>query len=285
MNKILSLLSIAALLFVACENTELPNEENNPTPEQPAAVIILTSDAVLNFDHTKSAALISYTIQNADADLVVEAAADVEWLYNFTNKSMGSIVFTIDSNPKGEAREGNITVTYGESFFVVKVMQAGNTTPSELEIVAPMATGHYYGTAVKGYYNYYIALTDKGMSSYEPSEEVLYFNVADAYYYTIDVYTNKEPIDNKFMLPAGTYRVSSGGEMNCVNTDTSWLQKNDSNGNTALQAKFESGNLVVEDGKMTLTVQMAMNDQIETHTVTYEGEYSLVDMTDIYFQN
>ena len=284
MNKILSLLSLVTLLLVACENTDPSNEGNNPTPEQPTSVITLTSDAVLNFDHKKNAALISYTIENVNTELEVVATADVDWLYNFTNKSMGSIVFAIDSNPKMEAREGNITVTYGESFFTVKVMQAGSPTPSEVEVIAPMATGHYYGTATQGYYNYYIALTDKGMSSYEPEKGVSYFSVPDAYYYMIDVYTNVKPADDKFMLPAGTYRVQSGGAMHSVNSDTSWYQKNDDKGFTAVQAKFEDGNLVVEDGKMTLTVQFANNEQLETHTVTYEGDYSLVDMTSIYPQ-
>jgi hypothetical protein len=62
------------------------------------------------------------------------------------------------------------------------------------------------------------------------------------------------------------------------------LQKNDESGFATSQSKFENGNLVVEDGKMTLIVDLFANDQLETHTVTYEGEYSLVDMTTIYPQ-
>jgi hypothetical protein len=72
--------------------------------------------------------------------------------------------------------------------------------------------------------------------------------------------------------------------MHSINKDTSWLQKNDENGFTSSQSKFEDGNLVVEDGKMTLVVDLFANDQLETHTVTYEGDYSLIDMTTVYTQ-
>lgn len=279
MNKLLSLLALTALMFVACENTDSPNGGGDKT-----ATITLTSDAELQLDYKKTSVMITYTIENMTSELTVEATADVEWIYNFTYKDMGSILFIVDDNKKMEAREGNVTVTYGESSFTVNVKQAGSPTPSEVEVVAPMATGHYYGTATQGYYNYYIALTDKGMSSYEPSKETIYFNVPDAYYYNIDIYTNVKPADDKFMLPDGTYRVASGGVMHSINKDTSWLQKNDENGFTSSQSKFEDGNLVVEDGKMTLVVDLFANDQLETHTVTYEGDYSLIDMTTIYPQ-
>lgn len=279
MNKLLSLLALTALLFVACENTDSPNGGGDKT-----ATITLTSDAELQLDHTKTSVMITYTIENMTSELTVEATADVEWIYNFTYKDMGSILFIVDDNKKMEAREGNITVTYGESSFTVNVKQAGSPTPSEVEVVAPMATGHYYGTATQGYYNYYIALTDKGMSSYEPEKGVSYFSVPDAYYYIIDIFTNVKPADDKFMLPDGTYRVASGGVMHSINKDTSWYQKNDDKGFASSQSKFENGNLVVEDGKMTLVVDFFANDQLETHTVTYEGDYSLIDMTTIYPQ-
>ena len=279
MNKLLSLLALTALLFVACENTDSPNGGGDKT-----ATITLTSDAELQLDYTKTSVMITYTIENMTSELTVEATADVEWIYNFTYKDMGSILFIVDDNKKMEAREGNVTVTYGESSFTVNVKQAGSPTPSEVEVVAPMATGHYYGTATQGYYNYYIALTDKGMSSYEPAKGVSYFSVPDAYYYIIDIFTNVKPADDKFMLPDGTYRVASGGVMHSINKDTSWYQKNDDKGFASSQSKFENGNLVVEDGKMTLVVDFFANDQLETHTVTYEGDYSLIDMTTIYPQ-
>lgn len=281
MNKLLSLLALTALLFVACEK---PNSPNGPNNNQTTPTITLTSDAELQLDYKKTSVMITYTIENMTSELTVEATADVEWIYNFTYKDMGSILFIVDDNKKMEAREGNVTVTYGESSFTVNVKQAGSPTPSEVEVVAPMATGHYYGTTTPGYYNYYIALTDKGMSSYEPSKETNYFNVPDAYYYNIDIFTNVKPADDKFMLPDGTYRVASGGVMHSINKDTSWLQKNDENGFTSSQSKFEDGNLVVEDGKMTLVVDLFANDQLETHTVTYEGDYSLIDMTTVYTQ-
>ena len=277
MNKLLSLLALTALLFVACENTDSPNGGGDKT-----ATITLTSDAELQLDYTKTSVMITYTIENMTSELTVEATADVEWIYNFTYKDMGSILFIVDDNKKMEAREGNVTVTYGESSFTVNVKHACNPTPSEVDVVAPMATGHYYGTATQGYYNYYIALTDKGMSSYEPAKGVSYFSVPDAYYYIIDIFTNVKPADDKFMLPDGTYRVASGGVMHSINKDPSWYQKNDDKGFASSQSKFENGNLVVEDGKMTLVVDFFANDQLETHTVTYEGDYSLIDMTTIY---
>lgn len=278
MNKLLSFFIIAAMLFTACENdtTGSGGGGEDTTPK-----LNLTSKSDVEVSGQKTTGMITYTIENPSDELTVEAVSSVDWLYNFDHNKVGSIIYMVAENGTDQPRNGTITVTYGPASFTVNVTQLGNDNPSQITLEAPMLVGQYFGTYTQGYYNYWLAFSDKGLSSYEPALGVTYDHVPNAYYYIADVYTNKAPEDENLRLPDGTYKLGRG-EMHCISADLSWLQFNDESGFPLKQFEYESAVLVVEDGKLTFTVEVLRNSQLETHTVTYSGDYSLIDMTTVY---
>ena len=263
-----------------------PGGENGGNEDDGTPKIKITSKVNTTIGPGSVVGRISYELINPVEGLTVEAKSNVEWLGEFDYKDMGKIGYRAEKNPSENPREGVITVTYGESSVDVNVTQEGNPLPTDKFIEAPMLTGHYYGN-IQGLYNFYLAFTDKGMSAYEPiAHPFYYFDVPNAWYYTVDLYldrpaeyTEGEPI----IVPNGKYGfdASSQGWPNMFGHEFSWLQQNDEYGNCPPQTLFNTGELVVEDGKVTLKVTMTVEGIEETHTVTYEGDYELVDMTGI----
>ncbi|MBR2367092.1 MAG: BACON domain-containing protein [Alistipes sp.] len=276
MKQLLSLCALIALsLFTACEQGEGKN----------ATKIEITTPTAMSFSSGNGAGIVKYNIINPTKDGKIEATADVAWISDFDYKDEGVIRFDISANPLGEVRTGVITISYGAIATTVSVAQEASENPSDKKIAAEMVVGQYYGTATPGYINYYIAFSDKGMSSYEPALGVNYWNVPNAYYYILDLMCDMEhtPANDKFNVPDGVYSLASGGLYNSINSDTSWLQYNDEAGwaTSQNQIAFATATLTVEGTKLTLVADMFIGERLETHTVTYEGDYELVDMTSI----
>ena len=276
MKQLLSLCALIALsLFTACEQGEDKN----------ATKIEITTPTTMSFSSGNGAGIVKYNIINPTKDGKIEATADVAWISDFDYKDEGVIRFDISANPLGEVRTGVITISYGAIATTVSVAQEASENPSDKKIAAEMVVGQYYGTATPGYINYYIAFSDKGMSSYEPALGVNYWNVPNAYYYIMDLMCDMEhtPANDKFNVPDGVYTLASGGLYNSINADTSWLQYNDEAGwaTSQNQIAFATATLTVEGTKLTLVADMFIGERLETHTVTYEGDYELVDMTSI----
>ena len=70
--------------------------------------------------------------------------------------------------------------------------------------------------------------------------------------------------------------------MNSINKDTSWLRFTDASGWPSSDIDYDNAVLIVEGNKLTFEAELYINDAFETHVITYEGEYSLIDMTSIY---
>lgn len=276
MKQLLSLCALIALsLFTACEQGEDKN----------ATKIEITTPTTMSFSSGNGAGIVKYNIINPTKDGKIEATADVAWISDFDYKDEGVIRFDISANPLGEVRTGVITISYGAIATTVSVAQEASENPSDKKIAAEMVVGQYYGTATPGYINYYVAFSDKGMSSYEPALGVNYWNVPNAYYYIMDLMCDMEhtPANDKFNVPDGVYTLASGGLYNSINADTSWLQYNDEAGwaTSQNQIAFATATLTVEGTKLTLVADMFIGERLETHTVTYEGDYELIDMTSI----
>ena len=270
MKKILSFFAIAAMLFTACEK---PVDENtSESTEQ----IKLISENVVKVGSGSAMGLIQYEILEMIEGAEVKAEADVNWISNFDLRNQGKIQFTVEKNPDGEPREGNIIITYDKSTLNVKIIQALSETPTNKEIKSPLLQGKYYGSysGSNGLHNYYFALTDLGMDASNM------FDTPNDYYYFIDLYLDVEPNDmSHIQVPVGVYEfdVNNTPAANLFKEQFSWYQINDESGFPASQTHYESGKLTVEENKVTLEITMTIDNIQETHKVVYEGDYSLLD--------
>lgn len=270
MKKILSFFAIAAMLFTACEK---PVDENtSESTEQ----IKLISENEVKVGSGSAMGLIQYEILEMIEGAEVKAEADVNWISNFDLRNQGKIQFTVEKNPDGEPREGNIIITYDKSTLNVKIIQALSETPTNKEIKSPLLQGKYYGSysGSSGLHNYYFAFTDLGMDASNM------FDTPNAYYYFVDLYLDVEPNDmSHIQVPVGVYEfdVNNTSAANLFKEQFSWYQINDESGIPASQTHYESGKLTVEENKVTLEITMTIDNIQETHKVVYEGDYSLLD--------
>lgn len=274
MKNILSIFSIFALLFTACEPVQVDPQDANQQ-------IKLITNNTVNVGSGSAMGLIQYEILDMIQGAEVKAEADVEWIINFDFKQQGKIQFTVEKNPDAVKREGTITITYDKSTLKVKVIQALSEAPTNQEIKIEKLQGKYYGNYAGlqwGMYNYYVVFTDLGMDA---SNE---FYTPNAHYYFVDLYLDTPPADlNNIVVPNGVYEydISNSGFMNTFTESCSWYQINDESGSTSpdYQIHYDKGTVTFEDGKVTLEVTLEIDHTQQNHKVIYEGDYSLLDCT------
>lgn len=270
MKRVLSLLALVSLIFTACEKA---TEDNNKVS------IKLTSTETVSVSSGSSMGFITYELLTPVEGATVEATADVDWIGGFDYKQMGKIMYRIDQNPLEEGRSGKITVTYNKSSFDVVINQSGNPAPTQKTITDFTLYGKYYGIQ-SGLYNYYLIFSDLGL------DDNNMYAVPDAHYYLVDLFLTEAPEDmGHITIPVGTYDydpTNSGFDGTFTET-YSWYQINDAYGvaSSENQISYESGKLIVEEGKVTLEVTLYFGDVKETHIVVYEGDYSFIDESNL----
>ena len=273
MKKIFSLFAVVALLFASCEKAA----EDKTTPEQPTPTeqIKLVTNDTMKVSSGSAMAFIKYEILELVEGAKVEVSANVDWIYDFKQNEQNKISFTIGANPEAVDREGIITVTYDRSQFNVTVIQELSEAPTSIVFEAEFLQGKYYGVQ-GGLFNYYLAFSDLGLDANNM------YSTPNAHYYFVDLYLPNAPEDmENIVVPNGEYEydITNSGWPNTFTHSFSWYHINDETGFQLSTAHYDTGKLIVEDGKVTLEVTLTIDARQENHNVVYEGDWSLIDCT------
>ena len=118
-SKLSMLLVAMTLMFVACEKPQV----EEPTPEVKDPVLTLTSKATMEFAADKAMGTITYSLENGIEGVELTATTDAEWITSIITSSRNKVLFTVEAN-ESEAREGKVSVAYGDLGFEVTVKQA-----------------------------------------------------------------------------------------------------------------------------------------------------------------
>lgn len=144
-----------------------------------------------------------------------------------------------------------------------------NETPEPsngIEFEAEMIVGRYYANHLTDIFNYYICLTNYGLSADG-------YPHASGVYYMLDIYGVEPEIDAEGFLtiPAGTYNFElepTFGKWTIANNEYSMYFAVNEDGTDYLgMGAYESATLVVTASGLTLTAVIGG----QTHTVTYSG--------------
>ena len=254
MRKIFSLLAIASLLFVACDNGS--NETATPT-------IKLTSEKVIELGAEGGDVEIFYTLANGESNSV-NVTDNAEWV-DATVES-GKVVVKVAANNDTPAREATITLTYYKSSADITIKQAGKTSSDDnvTEVVMKRFEGIYFGTEYSSVPNYYVILSDIGVNS-DGSPK------ANGTYYFIDMYHNTVADEVCPILPNGNYTYDKTNS--CVNLtfteQASWYAVMDANGEYAKSNSFVNASITVSENKFEATIEFYGG---EKHHIVYEGK-------------
>ena len=257
MKKIFSILFLAALVMVACENGS--EEKAKPT-------ITVTSNEVIEVAAEGDEVEIAYTIANGESPKV-NISENATWID--AKQSGDVIVVTVKANETAETREAVITLNYYASSAKVTIKQMG----SEYDVVfqAKRFEGIYFGTEYSTLHNYYIILSDVGVNT-DASVK------ANGTYYYFDMYNKIAADENNPVLPDGEYKFDATNSYadKTFSEEGSWYGKTNDNGKFSTSASYKEATVVVKNGKFSATIEM---ENGETHYVSYEGD--LVAMTHI----
>ncbi len=275
MKKIFSLFAVVALLFASCEKAaEDKTQPEQPTPTPTEQIKLVTNDT-MKVSSGSAMAFIKYEILELVEGAKVEVSANVDWIYDFKQNEQNKISFTIGANPEAVDREGIITVTYDKSQFSVTVIQELSEAPTSIVFEAEFLQGKYYGVQ-GGLFNYYLAFSDLGLDANNM------YSTPNAHYYFVDLYLPNAPEDmENIVVPNGEYEydITNSGWPNTFTHSFSWYHINDETGFQLGTAHYDTGKLIVEDGKVTLEVTLTIDARQENHKVVYEGDWSLIDCT------
>lgn len=227
----------------------------------------LSGDEIVT-ERVGSIVSINYSIENSNPVDYVYAKTSADWIYSINTMQDGCVELGVASNTTKAMRETIVTVGYGSASFDIILKQLGD---GEINFNATILSGEYLGDALTpGAGNYWFILSDRGFDH----EGKAY---PHATYYRIDAYgVPYSGYESMVSIANGTYTFDKN-DTYAVGTFTAeysgyWVTNSQGKRDQDITT-FESGTLVVENGKITLDV--VVNG--EAHHVEYTGDTSIVD--------
>ena len=248
MKKIFSILFLASLIMVACEEPA----------EQPNASVTVTPESV-EFTADGGVAEVSFNTEGG-AGSKVSVKEDASWLDAKVNGSV--INLTATANTTANVREVVLTVKYESAEATFTVKQTG----SEYDVVfnAKRFEGIYFGTEYSAMHNYYIILSDVGVKTDASAK-------ANGKYYYFDMYRNIKADEMNPVLPDGEYKFDTTNSYadKTFSDDGSWYAVTGADGKATESASFKEATVTVKNGKFSAIIVM---EDDTTHYVSYEGD-------------
>ena len=248
MKKIFSILFLASLIMVACEEPA----------EQPNASVTVTPESV-EFTADGGVAEVSFNTEGG-AGSKVSVKEDASWLDAKVNGSV--INLTATANTTASVREVVVTVKYESAEATFTVKQTG----SEYDVVfnAKRFEGIYFGTEYSAMHNYYIILSDVGVKTDASAK-------ANGKYYYFDMYRNIKADEMNPVLPDGEYKFDATNSYadKTFSDENSWYAVTGADGKATESASFKEATVTVKNGKFSAIIVM---EDDTTHYVSYEGD-------------
>ena len=248
MRKIFSILFLAALVMVACEE-----------PAQQSGASVKVTPESVDIIAEGGEAEVTFTTEGGNGSKVT-VKEDASWLNTKVNGN--TIELTADANTTANLREVVVTVKYesAEATFIVK--QAG----SEYDVVfnAKRFEGIYFGTEYTAMHNYYIILSDVGVKTDASFK-------ANGTYYVFDMYRSIKADEMNPVLPDGEYKFDATNSFadKTFSDEGSWYTQTDADGKFTKSSSFKEATVTVKNGKFSAIIVM---EDDTTHYVSYEGD-------------
>ena len=211
---------------------------------------------------------IGYVLENENPTDYIYVKTNADWIYSIDTNKAGVVTLGVSTNTTKAMRETEVTVGYGTASFKILLTQRGD---GDANFKASIMGGEYLGDVLTpGAGNYWFWLSDRGFDQDGKAYPSATYYRIDAYGVPYNGYDNLVPIANGTYTydPENTYDVGTF----TAEYSGHWVTNTDGKREGAITA-FDSGTLVVENGKITLDVVIAG----EKHHVEYVGNTTLPD--------
>ncbi len=252
MKKFFALVALVTLAFTACNN--------EPTNEFSAT--IKPESTLVEFGKSGGEKTVKFSIINpVGGSVTAEDNADwIEAAVEFNSE----LIITAEANA-GDAREAKVTLKYSsaKSVDIVVKQRSGLTGDYDVEYVAEHFEGQYYGNEESTNYNYFVILSDFGLTvGGQPK--------ADGTYYYFDFYSKVAGDEEYPVLPNGTYTFDKRDTFaDATFSDMSSWYVVYENGQVKTSKSYKSATVTVADNKFEAIIEMTDG---EIHKVSYEGD-------------
>ena len=248
MKKIFSILFLASLVMVACEE---PSQQTNAS--------VSVNPETVEFTAEGGEAEVSFTTEGGTGSKV-SVKENASWLDTKVNGN--TIELTASLNTTASVREVVVTVKYESTETTFTVKQAG----SEYDVVfaAKRFEGIYFGTEFSAMHNYYIILSDVGVNTDASAK-------ANGTYYYFDMYRSIKADEMNPILPDGEYKFDATNSYadKTLSEDGSWYGKTGADAKFVESVSFKEATVTVKNGKFSAIITM---EDDTTHYVSYEGD-------------
>lgn len=249
-------------------NTSSANVIINQSAEAKTPVIESLSGNELELERMGKKVNIEYSLKNTNPDDYIYAKTSADWIYSINTMTNGIVELGVATNTTKAMRETTVTVGYGSASFDIVIKQRGD---GDINFQATMISGEYLGDALTpGAGNYWFILSDRGFDQDGKAlPNATYYRI-DAYGLPYTGYESMVPIAN------GTFTFDKDNtyEVGTFTAEYSGYWVTNQNGKRDGDiTTFDSGTIVVENGKITLDVVI----DGEAHHVVYVGDTTLSD--------
>lgn len=272
MKRIFMMFALLAVAFASCEPNDASKDNNSTggsdTPKT-EYVLTLASKSVMEFSADGGKGEIGYLLTEvtraedgsnnmpAEEETPVKATCDANWITDLVVAE--SITFNVLPND-GDERETFVKVAYEDQKFQVLVRQLSNDVSDvDVEFRATHLNGTYFGKLQTYGYNYFIVLSDSGLTEMKDGYGIQY---------RFDLYSGEssalEPVD---YVPEGVY-VFGDCSPGTIDASQSYLLPGD--GSSGID--YASAKVTVTKDKIVAEVRL-MNGKV--HRVIYEGSLAL----------
>lgn len=233
--------------------------------EDPEGVgLELTSEPEVEVSRAGGALSITYSLKQdlIDEQISVVFEEDCDWVQIYNRDLYREVRLNVMLNATGVTRSTTVQLYYGGESVSVVLNQKGD---GDYYFVASDIYGSYYGDKFSpGVDNYWFIFIDNGFNENGGTMPNSTFYRIDAYG---DLYAGT---DSEVPIPVGTYVLDKDNTYahGTFAVENSGYFVTDNMGQHGPAALFDSGELIVEKGRMTLNV--VING--EKHTVIYEGD-------------
>lgn len=243
---------LGALAFTACNN--------EPTTEYLST--LKPTSTLVEFGKSGGEKTVKFAIINPVGGSV-RAEDNADWIEAKVEFN-SELKITAEAN-EGDAREAKVTLKYSsaKSVDIVVKQRSGLTGDYDVEYVAEHFEGQYFGKGESATYNYFVILSDFGLTvNGEPK--------ANGTYYYFDFYSKIAGDEEYPVLPNGTYTFDN--KDTCADATfsdaSSWYVVYE-NGKVNTSKSYKSATVTVTDEKFEAIIEMSNG---EVHKVSYEGD-------------
>ena len=248
MRKIFSILFLAALVMVACEE-----------PAQQSGASVKVTPESVDIIAEGGEAEVTFTTEGGNGSKVT-VKEDASWLNTTVNGN--TIELSADANNTANLREVVVTVKYESAEATFTVKQAGSQY--DAVFAAKRFEGIYFGTEYTAMHNYYIILSDVGVNTDASFK-------ANGTYYVFDMYRSIKADEMNPVLPDGEYKFDATNSFadKTFSDEGSWYTQTDADGKFTKSSSFKEATVTVKNGKFSAIIVM---EDDTTHYVSYEGD-------------